>query len=101
MLLAAFALNYDHIAMAQPAPHSQVATNSPMNNIEKVMADHADALMKLNDVVGVAESLCNGQPCIKVLLSRDNPATRAEIPTELDGIPVAVEVSGPITAQPR
>ena len=59
---------------------------------------HAPRLMELKHVVGVGESNCNGEPCIRVYLEQVDPQTLNEIPTELDGIIVIKEVSGPLSA---
>jgi hypothetical protein len=55
--------------------------------------------MELKHVVGVGESHCNGEPCIRVYLAQADHETLSEIPAELDGIIVIKEISGPIRAQ--
>jgi len=58
--------------------------------------------MELEHVVGVGESHCNGEPCIRVYLAKADHATLSEIPAKLDGITVIKEISGPIRAnQPK
>ena len=71
---------------------SGVATKS----IEQVLAAHTDSLMALPGVVGTAIGICEGAPCIRVLLADAAVAGRHRIPARLDGYPVRVEVSGPI-----
>jgi hypothetical protein len=74
--------------------------------IEDVLATHTDSLMALPSVVGTAIGLCDGVPCIRVLVSDSSAASRRQIPDRLDGYPVRVDVTGSLralddTAQPR
>ncbi|MGH9259307.1 MAG: hypothetical protein ACRD08_05305 [Acidimicrobiales bacterium] len=62
--------------------------------IEEVLAAHTDSLMALPGVVGTAIGLCDGTPCIRVLLADSGAA--AKIPARLDGYRVKAEVTGPI-----
>src|SRR2546426_8516042 len=64
--------------------------------IEAVLAAHTDSLMALPGVVGTAIGLCDGAPCIRVFLAASGAAARRRIPTQLEGYPVKVEVTGPI-----
>ena len=64
--------------------------------IEAVLAAHSDSLMALPGVVGTAIGLCDGAPCIRVLLADASAAARRRIPEELEGYAVKVEVTGPI-----
>jgi hypothetical protein len=50
-------------------------------------------------VVGTAIGRCDGTLCIRVFLARADDATRRRIPTQLEGYPVRVEVSGEIRAR--
>ncbi len=50
--------------------------------IEQVLADNRDAIMALPNVVGTGLSLCEGELCIKVLVSHESP----ELRQQLDGI---------------
>ena len=50
----------------------------------------------LPGVVGTAIGLCDGAPCIRVFLADSGAAARRRIPTQLEGYPVKVEVTGPI-----
>lgn len=68
-------------------------------SIDEVLAAHTDSLMALPGVVGTAIGLCEGERCIKVLLSDSNPATRGRIPARLEGYRVLAEVTG--TIRPR
>jgi hypothetical protein len=68
------------------------------NSIATAIEIHGPELMELNNVVGIGESLCNGQPCIRVYLAQADHQTLKEIPAELDGITVIKEISGPLRA---
>ncbi len=52
--------------------------------------------MALPGVVGTAIGLCDGEPCIRVLLRDSSETVRKAIPLRLDGYPVRAEVTGPI-----
>jgi hypothetical protein len=67
-------------------------------SIAKAIENHGSELMELNHVVAVGESLCNGEPCIRVYLAQADHETLKQIPAELDGITVIKEISGPIRA---
>jgi hypothetical protein len=85
------------------ALQAQTAAPNPLQGLREFLAPaisvhqrHSQALMADRNVVGTAVGLtANGQPAIKVF-------TRSEaimkIPTNLEGLPVEVEVTGPIHA---
>jgi hypothetical protein len=50
--------------------------------------------MGMPGVVGIAEGLCDGQPCIKVFIARKTPDLLKAIPASVEGYPVAVEETG-------
>lgn len=68
-------------------------------SIDEVLAAHTDALMRLPGVVGIAIGLCDGERCIKVLVTDSSAALKAKVPHRLEGHRVAVEVTG--TIRPR
>ncbi len=71
-------------------------------SIATAIESYGPGLMELKYVVGVGESHCNGEPCIRVYLAQADHKTLSEIPAELDGITVIKEISGPIRAnQPK
>jgi hypothetical protein len=67
-------------------------------DIAKLIESYGPDLMELDKVVGIGESLCNGEPCIRIYLSEADHTTLNEIPTELNGITVIKEISGPLNA---
>ena len=67
-------------------------------NITSTIESHGPGLMALEHVVAIGESLCNGEPCIRVYLAQADHQTLNEIPAKLDGITVIKEISGSIRA---
>ena len=67
-------------------------------SIATAIESYGPGLMELKHVVGVGESNCNGEPCIRVYLAKADHETLSEIPAKLDGITVIKEISGPIRA---
>jgi len=54
--------------------------------------------MEPRGVVGTAQGLCDGVPCIKVYIEQDAPELRKHLPSTIEGYPVSVEVMGDIRA---
>jgi hypothetical protein len=71
-----------------------------VNGIDELIAEHRDRLLSIPGVVGVAEGVRAGEPCIKVLVEERSAETLAAIPRTLDGLAVEVEESGEIRARP-
>lgn len=69
--------------------------------IEEVLSDLTDRLLSIPGVVGTAEGLCEGQPCIKVFLARKTSELLRQIPAVVEGYPVAVEETGEFRAFER
>ena len=69
--------------------------------IEEVLKDHTQELMSLPGVVGTGQSLCDGQPCIKVYVVNKTPELAKQIPKTLEGYPVVIEETGEIRAFPK
>ncbi len=66
--------------------------------IEAVLNEHSGELMAIPGVVGTAIGLCNDTPCIKVFVQEERRDYKKNIPANLEGYPVAVEVIGEIKA---
>ncbi len=79
----------------QARPETTVTKKS----IEQVQAEYTPKWMALPGVVGTGIGEQNGKPCIKVLLSRETPEIRREIPDTVKGYPVVLEVTGEFKAQ--
>lgn len=59
-----------------------------------VVRRNADRLMALPGVVGVAEGLTDGRPCVLVLVARRTAAIDAGIPPLLEGLPTRIVETG-------
>lgn len=64
--------------------------------IEAVLAAHTDSLMAVAGVLGTAIGRCDGAPCIRVLVSRVTEDVQRRVPSQLEGFPVRIDVTGPI-----
>lgn len=78
----------------------QEGDSTPMGrSIEAVQSSHTDSLMRIPGVVGTAIGLCDGSPCINVLVVRATPELRKAIPDSLEGYRVILDETGTIRAQ--
>jgi hypothetical protein len=69
-------------------------------DITKGLQQHTETLMAVPGVVGTAQSLCDGQPCIKVFVVQATPELTQKIRRILTGYPVVIQETGPIRARP-
>jgi hypothetical protein len=74
----------------------KTSANEPRRDINAVLADHDKELMAIPGVVGVYVGELRKQPCLKVMLARNDPQVESRIPRELEGYPVRAEVTGEI-----
>ena len=70
-------------------------------SIGEVLKEHTDRLMSLPGVVGTAQGLCLGKPCIKVFVIQKTLELEQKIPEILDGYAVSIEETGKIRALPE
>src|SRR5436190_17927970 len=70
---------------------TQAVTSRTM---EAVLAAHTDSLMALPGVVGTAIGLCDGAPCIRVIVKDSAAAYNTRFAESLDGYRLRVEASG-------
>ncbi len=70
-------------------------------SITQALKQATPKLMKIEGVVGTAQGLCEGAPCIKVYVARKTPELLARIPATIAGHPVAVEETGEFKALER
>lgn len=67
----------------------------------QIIKDHADRIMAVPGVVGIASGLLeDATPCILVLVSKDTAELRKQIPEQLEGHPVIIDETGEIRAMP-
>ncbi len=69
--------------------------------IEEVLKEHTKELMSLSGVVGTAQGLCDGKPCIKVYVIKKTPELDQKIPDNLEGYLVMIDEAGEIRALPK
>ncbi len=65
-----------------------------MQSPKDVIDQYLEWLFAFEDVAGVAEGAVDNQPCVKVFLTQENSRTRLELPDELDGLPLVIEITG-------
>jgi len=58
------------------------------------IARHAERLLSIPGVVGMAEGLLNGRPCIQIHLAVEDEALKRSLPAVLDDYPVVTMVTG-------
>ena len=66
-----------------------------------MLKEHTDSLMSLAGVVGTAQGLCSGKPCIKVYVAKKTSVLVKQIPATLEGYTVEIQVTGEIKALDR
>jgi hypothetical protein len=74
--------------------HSQEVNQVSNRSIEEVKADWEERLMAIPGVMGVGIGLTQDRQrtCIKVYVNRQSSAQAEQIPNEIEGYPVEVEV---------
>ena len=73
----------------------------PRLTIEQAKERHETELMAIDGVVGVGIGECEGDPCVKVLLENESSDLKQQIPTQIDGFTVEMEVVGSLEALPE
>jgi len=73
----------------------------PEKTIVAVLEEHTNGLMSLPGVVGTAQGLCAGKPCIKVYVVKKTPDLMKQIPAILEGYTVEIQATGEIRALDR
>lgn len=67
---------------------------------QQVKRKHSPRLLKTPGVCGVdVQSDAQGQGLICIHLDAEKPAAKAELPTDLDGVPVKLLYTGPFEKQ--
>ena len=67
--------------------------------IEQVLEAHKVSLLALPGVVGVAQGVYDGAPCIRVFIARAAASTHAPIPLRIEDFPVRVDLIDPYRAR--
>ncbi len=63
-------------------------------SIQAVLEDNATTLTSIPGVVGTALGECSGKPCIKVFVARRTQELLEQVPSTLEGYPIAVQETG-------
>ena len=66
----------------------------PDKSLEEVLQDHTDGHQAMPGVVGTAQGLCDGEPCIKVFVVERSVELLRRLPTELEGYTVNIQETG-------
>ncbi|HJW74712.1 MAG TPA: hypothetical protein VJ787_03440 [Thermoleophilia bacterium] len=66
----------------------------PNETVRRVLERHAQEIVALPGVVGVAEGETDGGPCITVYVAEKSAEVVGRIPPDLEGWPVVVRESG-------
>lgn len=69
-------------------------------SLRSVLERHAQDLLSVPGVVGVAEGEADGRPCVTVYVAELTDPSAARIPADLEGWPVVVRESGRFRALP-
>ncbi len=85
-------------APARPAADEAKGKAMAQRTITQALKDETPKLMKIPGVVGTAQGLCAGKPCIKVYVKRKTPELLRRIPSAIEGHAVSVEETGEIRA---
>ena len=81
-------------AEAAPSTPEQAAVTA--KTIEEAQQHLTDSVMSLAGVTGIMIGECDGTPCIKVLVVRQTDELAEQVPSEFEGFPVELEVTGEI-----
>ena len=63
-------------------------------SIQAVLEDNVTTLTSIPGVVGTALGECSGKPCIKVFVARRTQELLEQVPSTLEGYPIAVQETG-------
>ena len=55
--------------------------------------------MEIPGVVGTAQTLCDGEPCIMIMAAARTPEIAQKIPDRLEGYRVTIQVTGEFRAR--
>ena len=76
----------------------ETGENMSGKTIEQVLGENTGRWLKMDLVVGVAIGMLDDEPCIRILVASDPEKVRQQLPENVEGYPVVVEVTGSIKA---
>ena len=71
-----------------------------VKKIEDALKEYTNALMSIPGVVGTGQGLCDGKPCIRVLVVKKTRELEEKISERLEGYPIMIDETGEIHALP-
>ena len=77
----------------------ETGENMSGKSIEQVLGENSGRWLKMDLVVGVAIGMLDDKPCIRILVASDAEKVRRQLPENVEGYPVVVEVTGSIKAR--
>jgi hypothetical protein len=80
-------------------PPEGISQQGVLPSIEQVLDRETDAWMAIPGVVGTGLGLCAEQPCIKIFATGAVDELQRQIPGEVDGYPVVIELTGAFRAR--
>jgi hypothetical protein len=105
MLLKIFFLNFLLLFSVLYVSSKVIADPQGENTMQEekigeVLKKHTKSFMSVPGVVGTAQGLCDGNPCIKVLVTDEFSKSEQKIPGSVEGYPVVIEKTGEIRPLP-
>ena len=78
----------------EQAEIGQEDPSMPNRSLEEVLQEHTDSLMTMSGVMGTAQGLCDGEPCIRLFVIKKSDELMGQIPPMIEGYPVDVQETG-------
>lgn len=78
----------------EQAEIGQEDPSMPNKSFEEILQEYTDSLMTMSGVVGTAQGLCDGEPCIRVFVIKKSDELMGQIPPMIEGYPVDVQETG-------
>ena len=78
----------------EEAINGQEDPSMPNKSLEEILQEYTDSLMTMSGVVGTAQGLCDGEPCIRVFVIKKSDELMGQIPPMIEGYPVDVQETG-------
>ena len=66
--------------------------------VQTVLKENAERWMAIPGVVGTGVGEYKGEPCVRILVIEQGEQVKKGIPSQVEGFPVIVEVTGEIRA---
>jgi hypothetical protein len=80
---------------------TQPGTEEDMSDktIEQVLGEKTGHWLTIDRVVGVAIGMLDDKPCIRILVASEPEQVRRQIPENVEGYPVVIDVTGTLKAR--